>query len=92
MNLLVMSNLATLTAKMALRSAVALLEELAHAMDVKLDRLLEDNRARTTSLPIQVLGYSGASPGPGPTPATGADNEHLSPRVSIPAAGPFTGR
>lgn len=46
MNPLVMSNLATLTATMALRSAVAQLEELAQAMDVKLDRLLEDNRAR----------------------------------------------
>lgn len=46
MNPLVMSNLATLTATMALRSAVAQLEDLAKAMDVKLDRLLEDNRAR----------------------------------------------
>lgn len=46
MNPLVMSNIATLTATMALRSAVAQLEELAQAMDVKLDRLLEDNRAR----------------------------------------------
>lgn len=46
MNPLVMSNLATLTATMALRSAVAQLEELAQAMDVKLDRLLEDNRAK----------------------------------------------
>lgn len=46
MNPLVLSNIATLTAMMALRSAVAQLEELAQAMDVKLDRLLEDNRAR----------------------------------------------
>jgi hypothetical protein len=46
MNPLVMSNLATLTATMALRSAVAQLEDLAKAMDVKLDRLLEDNRAK----------------------------------------------
>ncbi|MHA7142847.1 hypothetical protein ACX80T_15095 [Arthrobacter sp. Sr33] len=46
MNPLVMSNLATLTATMALRSAVAQLEDLAKAMDVKLDRLLEDNRAQ----------------------------------------------
>jgi hypothetical protein len=46
LNPLVMSNLATLTATMALRSAVAQLEELAQAMDVKLDRLLEDNRAK----------------------------------------------
>jgi hypothetical protein len=46
MNPIVMSNIATLTATMALRSAVAQLEELAQAMDVKLDRLLEDNRAR----------------------------------------------
>lgn len=46
MNPLVMSNLATLTATMALRSAVAQLEELAQVMDVKLDRLLDDNRAR----------------------------------------------
>jgi hypothetical protein len=46
MNPLMMSNLATLTATMALRSAVAQLEELAQAMDVKLDRLLDDNRAR----------------------------------------------
>ena len=46
MNPLVMTNLATLTATMALRSAVAQLEELAQAMDVKLDRLLDDNRAR----------------------------------------------
>ncbi|MET4135398.1 hypothetical protein [Pseudarthrobacter sp. PvP090] len=46
MNPLVMTNLATLTATMALRNAVAQLEELAQAMDVKLDRLLDDNRAR----------------------------------------------
>lgn len=46
MNPVVMSNIAMLTAMMALRSAVAQLEELAQAMDVKLDRLLEDNRAR----------------------------------------------
>ncbi|MDI3213230.1 hypothetical protein [Arthrobacter sp. AL12] len=46
MNPLVMSNLATLTATMALQSAVAQLEDLARAMDVKLDRLLEDNRAK----------------------------------------------
>ncbi|CAI3794002.1 hypothetical protein NKCBBBOE_00949 [Pseudarthrobacter sp. MM222] len=46
MNPLVISNLATLTATMALRNAVAYLEELAQAMDVKLDRLLDDNRAR----------------------------------------------
>lgn len=46
MNPLVLSNIATLTAMVALRSAVGQLEELAQAMDVKLDRLLEDNRAR----------------------------------------------
>ncbi|MET4145491.1 hypothetical protein [Arthrobacter sp. UYCo732] len=46
MNPLVISNLATLTATMALQSAVAQLEDLARAMDVKLDRLLEDNRAK----------------------------------------------
>lgn len=46
MNPLMVSNLATLTATMALRSAVAQLEDLAQAMDVKLDRLLDDNRAR----------------------------------------------
>ena len=46
LNPLVMTNFATLTAAMALRSAVAQLEELAQAMDVKLDRLLDDNRAR----------------------------------------------
>lgn len=45
-NPVAMANLATLTATMALRSAVARLEELAEAMDVKLDRLLDDNRAK----------------------------------------------
>jgi hypothetical protein len=46
MNPVAMANLATLTATMALRRAVAQLEELAEAMDVKLDRLLDDNRAK----------------------------------------------
>lgn len=46
MNPVAMANLATLTATMALRRAVARLEELAEAMDVKLDRLLDDNRAK----------------------------------------------
>lgn len=45
-NPVAMANLATLTATMALRRAVARLEELAEAMDVKLDRLLNDNRAK----------------------------------------------
>ena len=45
-NPLVLSNMATLTATMALRSAVAQLEELVQSMDVKLDRLLEDNRTK----------------------------------------------
>ncbi len=45
-NPVAMANLATLTATMALRRAVAQLEELAEAMDVKLDRLLDDNRAK----------------------------------------------
>lgn len=47
LNPLVLSNVATLTATMALRTAVAQLEALVQSMDVKLDRLLEDNRTKT---------------------------------------------
>lgn len=40
-----MASLATLAAIMALRSAIAQLETLVQSMDVKLDQLLQDNRA-----------------------------------------------
>lgn len=45
-NPLMMSNVATMAAVTAVRTAVADLQELVEAMDVKLDRLLSDNRAK----------------------------------------------
>ncbi|MDO2932979.1 hypothetical protein Q2T94_01490 [Paeniglutamicibacter sulfureus] len=41
-----MANIATLAATIALRSAIAQLETLVQSMDVKLDQLLQDNRAK----------------------------------------------
>ncbi|WP_394249500.1 hypothetical protein [Arthrobacter pityocampae] len=45
MNPMVMSNVAALSAAAALKAALADLEQLVEAMDIKLDRLLSDNRA-----------------------------------------------
>ncbi|WP_210252836.1 hypothetical protein [Arthrobacter zhaoguopingii] len=46
MNPMVASNMATLSAAAALKAALADLEQLVEAMDIKLDRLLSDNRAQ----------------------------------------------
>ena len=46
MNSMVMSNVAALSAAAALKAALADLEQLVEAMDIKLDRLLSDNRAQ----------------------------------------------
>lgn len=46
MNPMVMSNVAALSAAAALKAALADLEQLVEAMDIKLDRLLSDNRAQ----------------------------------------------
>lgn len=46
MSPMVMSNVAALSAAAALKAALADLEKLVEAMDVKLDRLLSDNRAQ----------------------------------------------
>lgn len=46
MNPMAMSNVATLSAAAALKAALADLEQLVEAMDIKLDRLLSDNRAK----------------------------------------------
>lgn len=46
LNPMVASNMATLTAAAALKAAMADLEQLVEAMDIKLDRLLSDNRAK----------------------------------------------
>lgn len=46
LNPLVASNMATLSAAAALKAALADLEQLVEAMDIKLDRLLSDNRAQ----------------------------------------------
>lgn len=46
LNPVVVSNLATLAAVAALRAAIADLEKVVEAMDVKIDRLLADNRAK----------------------------------------------
>ncbi len=46
MNPMVVSNVAALSAAAALKAALADLEQLVEAMDIKLDRLLSDNRAR----------------------------------------------
>lgn len=46
MNPMAMSNVAALSAAAALKAALADLEQLVEAMDIKLDRLLSDNRAQ----------------------------------------------
>ncbi|RJT78018.1 hypothetical protein D6T63_13800 [Arthrobacter cheniae] len=46
MNPMVVSNVAALSAAAALKAALADLEQLVEAMDIKLDRLLSDNRAQ----------------------------------------------
>ncbi|MHA7239539.1 hypothetical protein [Arthrobacter sp. TMS1-12-1] len=46
MNPMVMSNVAALSAAAALKAALADLEQLVEAMDIKLDRLMSDNRAQ----------------------------------------------
>jgi hypothetical protein len=45
-NPIAMTNIANLAATMALRNAIAQLETLVQSMDVKLDQLLQDNRAK----------------------------------------------
>lgn len=46
LNPIAMSNVATLTATLALKAAVTRLEDLVESMDVKLDQLLQDNRSK----------------------------------------------